>query len=566
MRKTSTTLCLFLSGMLVSTNAMAHFPWLLSDPDGHVSLHFGESLDDRTYAMPKPVAEAEIHASTDKSLAMTAIETDQFVGLRSDVKMEEPTTVHSTIRYGNYHGTELIYSVQHSVGALAKEASSVDATPDENTGARVPLHSIVVDTPTGVTCTIHYDGKPLAGAEVKLFCSEGHEEASAVTDEAGQVRFSDQEVEPGINAIMVGHKVDAPDGASDQATTSQTHYLTATFYDPEDAAAASTEISMRPSVDDKSSMPTPVGSVTVDDASYPSVPEEVTSFGAAICDGALYMYGGHTGAAHHYDNESQGSTLWQLPLDGSSQWQAVATGPRVQGLAMVSVGGKLYRIGGFTAKNESGDEHDLWSQSNVASFDPSTKQWTELPPLPEPRSSFDAAVLDGKIYVIGGWMMAGNADEQWHTTAYRMDPSATEPTWEPLAPPPFSRRALSIAAHNGKMYVMGGMASKGGPSRGVDIYDVDTKSWTQGPELLGEAMDGFGSSSFATGGRLYATTYSGLLQRLSEDGSAWELVAELPTDRFFHRMLPINETKLVTLGGASMSSGKFGAIEVITVH
>ena len=536
---------------------MAHFPWLSSDSEGHVSLHFGESLAERTYTMPKPVAEAEIHTGPAKTLAMTAVETDEFVGLRSDASIEQSANIHSTIRYGNYHGTELIYSVQHVAGALPEKASS-----DDKAWTRSPLHSVLINTPTGVTCTIHYEGKPLVGADVKLFCSDGHEEASAETDESGQVSFSDQQVEPGINAIMVGHKIDAPSGGE----PSQTHYLTATFFDPEDTEATDADTSGQPTADASSALPEPVGSVEVDDSLYPSIPEEVTSFGAAICNGELYMYGGHTGDAHHYDNESQASTLWQLPLDGSSKWNAVATGPRVQGLAMVSSGGKLYRIGGFTAKNESDEEHDLWSQSNVASFDPTTKQWTELPPLPEPRSSFDAAVLDGEIYVVGGWTMAGDADSKWLDTAYRMDPSASEPSWEPLAQPPFTRRALSIAAHNGKIYVMGGMTSKGEPSRRVDIYDRDSDSWTQGPELLGETMDGFGSSSFATGGRLYATTYQGLLQRLAEDGSSWELVAELPSDRFFHRMLPIDDSKLITLGGASMSSGKFGAIEVISIQ
>jgi hypothetical protein len=64
---------------------------------------------------------------------------------------------------------------------------------------------------------------------------------------------------------------------------------------------------------------------------------------------------------------------------------------------------------------------------------------------------------------------------------------------------------------------------------------------------------------------LYATTYSGKLQQLSLDGSSWEVVGELERARFFHRMLPLSETQLLSLGGASMSEGKFEEVDVIEV-
>ena len=113
MLKIPTNLYFLFACVLLAPTAKAHFPWLLSDPDGHVSLHFGESLDNRTYKLPKPVSEAEIHTDPDQSISMTAIETDQFVGLRSDASIEGPANLHSKIRYGNYHGTELILSLIH---------------------------------------------------------------------------------------------------------------------------------------------------------------------------------------------------------------------------------------------------------------------------------------------------------------------------------------------------------------------------------------------------------------------------------------------------------------------
>ncbi|MGB0599984.1 MAG: Kelch repeat-containing protein [Rubripirellula sp.] len=305
-------------------------------------------------------------------------------------------------------------------------------------------------------------------------------------------------------------------------------------------------------------------SVTAD--SFPAIPEMVTSFGAAATNNAVYLYGGHTGRAHQYSSETQANTLWRLDLEKPNAWESLGDGPGLQGLAMVTHGGKLYRIGGFTAKNRDGEDADLWSQANVSAYDPTTKVWSELAPLPEPRSSFDAAVLGNQIYVVGGWSMQGDGESKWHKSAYVLDLDQPQPQWQALPVPPFQRRALSLAAHDGKIYVLGGMGQNGGISKRVDIYDPRTKSWSRGPSLEGEDMDGFGSSAFAVGGQLYASTYSGLLQRLSADGESWEVLKELELDRFFHRLLPLASNKLMAIGGASMSSGKFDEVEVIRIQ
>jgi len=297
----------------------------------------------------------------------------------------------------------------------------------------------------------------------------------------------------------------------------------------------------------------------------PEIPAAVTSFGGAVLDGKLYIYGGHQGRAHQYYKEAQADTLWQLNLDGKPKWQQVAKGPGLQGLAMVHHGGKLYRLGGFTAKNPEQEDKDLWSQDTAGSFDPATGEWSELPRLPEPRSSFDAAVLDDTIYVVGGWEMTGGDDPLWHTTSYALDLTQPKLKWKALPKQPFIRRALSVAAHDGKIYAIGGMEENDGPTTEVAIYDPQSKKWFEGPALPGKGMEGFGSSAFATGGSLYVSTHGGSLLRLTQDGSAWEEVGKLKRERFFHRMLPIDDSKLIFVGGASMTVGKFPEVEVISV-
>ena len=89
-------------------------------------------------------------------------------------------------------------------------------------------------------------------------------------------------------------------------------------------------------------------------------------------NGKVYYYGGHFGQAHRYSTADQANTLWELDLN-SYTWEKIGTGPRLQGLALVGYRNSLYRIGGFTAQNEPGEEHDLWSQKSFARFNLRTK-------------------------------------------------------------------------------------------------------------------------------------------------------------------------------------------------
>ena len=293
----------------------------------------------------------------------------------------------------------------------------------------------------------------------------------------------------------------------------------------------------------------------------PDLPQPVTSFGAAAVAGDVYLYGGHAGSAHKYSREGQSGTLWRLRLEPTPQWTPLAKGPRLQGLALVAHGGKLIRLGGFEARNREAEEQDLWSTDEVACFDPARKEWSTMPPLPEPRSSFDAVVLGDRVYVAGGWQLQGDGQTVWHRTAYVLDLAADEPRWNALPEPPFVRRALALAAHDGKLYVLGGMQQDGGPTTRVDVFDPASRTWSRCASLPGEPMDGFGCAAVAAGGRLYASVVSGHLLRLKPDQTAWEVVAELDRGRFFHRMLPVGSDHLLILGGANMSVGKFPEVD-----
>ncbi|MFQ5929646.1 MAG: Kelch repeat-containing protein, partial [Acidobacteriota bacterium] len=194
---------------------------------------------------------------------------------------------------------------------------------------------------------------------------------------------------------------------------------------------------------------------------FPDLPRAITSFGAAVVDDSIYVYGGHHGRAHHYSLTGQSGELLQLDLKKPLAWRVVATGPKLQGLALVTYGGKLYCIGGFTARNKDDENQDLWSVPDFAQFDPWIREWKQLPSMPTPRSSFDAVVAGDHLYVVGGWAMQGGEKTVWQDMVYTVDLSQRLLEWSLVAEPPFQRRALSAGAFNGRVYVIGGMQPDG---------------------------------------------------------------------------------------------------------
>src|SRR5688500_5501399 len=89
---------------------------------------------------------------------------------------------------------------------------------------------------------------------------------------------------------------------------------------------------------------------------YPPVPRAVSSFGAAVSDGWLYVYGGHCARTHQYSTEAVVGTFHRLKLSNPKAWEELPGGPPLQGLALVAHGGKIYRVGGMQPRNKPGEK------------------------------------------------------------------------------------------------------------------------------------------------------------------------------------------------------------------
>ncbi|MFO1063388.1 MAG: hypothetical protein U0892_05930 [Pirellulales bacterium] len=296
-----------------------------------------------------------------------------------------------------------------------------------------------------------------------------------------------------------------------------------------------------------------------------ALPFPITSFGAARIDDKLYAYGGHMGGAHAYFNEDQSNKLLAFDLSSVEKgWQEISIGERLQGLGMVAFQDELIILGGFTARNKQGEKQDLHSSSQVRAYHTKKNTWRDLPSLPEPRSSHDAAIIGTSIYVAGGWNLQGDGNTNWHTTAWTIDLSQADPKWVRMPDPLFVRRALALIAHENQLFVVGGMDKDGGPTKAVTIYDPKTQTWSEAPDIIGEKnMAGFGAAGWSIDHRLIVSNYEGDLITWDAEKKTWKALGKTRDARFFHRLLPLANGKLIAIGGASMDSGKFKDTEVI---
>ena len=168
-------------------------------------------------------------------------------------------------------------------------------------------------------------------------------------------------------------------------------------------------------------------------------------------------------------------------------------------------------------------------------------------------SSHDVAVVDGKLYVLGGWNMgAARTAKIGSIKRPCLICKPAQPTWKEIQQP-FQRRALIVSVHAGKIFVIGGFDEDNQPQRRVDVYDPVANQWSTAPELPGADHNGFAPAACTLGSDLYASVADGSLLRLDQPGKKWQDVTKLQP-RIVHRLIPHGDEILVVGGGRRRES------------
>lgn len=115
-------------------------------------------------------------------------------------------------------------------------------------------------------------------------------------------------------------------------------------------------------------------------------------------------------------------------------------------------------------------------EDGIEAFDLDTKTWSKAGTMPFARGRFGLAALGGRVWMAGGSSASGRTAE---LQAY--DP--IKGTWERRADLPQACDRLALVALQGMLYAIGGETDDGKATTHVYRYDPATDHWTKMPSL-----------------------------------------------------------------------------------
>lgn len=187
-------------------------------------------------------------------------------------------------------------------------------------------------------------------------------------------------------------------------------------------------------------------------------------------------------------------------------------------------------------------------------------KWTQKGDMPTPRMQLATAVVNGKIYAIGGLNGGSRPDVEEY------DPQ--EDIWIKKADMPTPRGGIAASVVNDKIYVFGGHSLPFEPLDAVQMYDPVTDRWAR-KKRMPIPIDRMTTSVvngqiYLIGGwdfpdDVYATVF-----QYNPEGDTWTQKADMPTARGGHAAVVFDE-KIYVFGGATFKETTHGGIQYFDV-
>jgi N-acetylneuraminic acid mutarotase len=243
---------------------------------------------------------------------------------------------------------------------------------------------------------------------------------------------------------------------------------------------------------------------------------------------------GHGGKPEHQN------VFLPAPSAKGDTWTELAEMPTARyNHCSAVVNGKIYVIGGIGKNNKN--------LFRVEEYDPAAKTWMRKADIPgEGRALASASVVGDKIYVISGFL--GGA---LSPTVQEYDPKTD--TWERKSDIPTARCYFSTSVVDGKIYAIGGANVAFGPGLPqVEEYDPASDTWTKKKDmpnprslLSTAAVEG---KIYAMGGWQVGQPTTALVEEYDPKTDTWTTKASMPMARSVFSVTVVNG-KIYAMGG-----------------
>mgnify|MGYP003575201811 CR=1 FL=1 len=225
--------------------------------------------------------------------------------------------------------------------------------------------------------------------------------------------------------------------------------------------------------------------------------------------------------------------------------------------------GKIYVVGGFLKRKVPTDKLFI--------YDPQINQWQEGKSLPSSiGAALNAQFIDGILYVVGGL----NSSHVPVNTNYAYDPKTD--TWSTKAPMPTARQHLQTAVIDGKLFALGGrILGNGVQSEDLDeatsnfnrneMYDPQNDSWTVRQPMLTK-RSGFAAAA-SSDGNVYVFGGEGVgkvldsVEKYNPKLDKWTYEKPMPTGRFGLKSVSFGD-RIFVLGGQLIGNSSLVPLNV----
>ena len=223
---------------------------------------------------------------------------------------------------------------------------------------------------------------------------------------------------------------------------------------------------------------------------------------AAAVNGKIYVLGGYD-PLENLGGRAPALSVVDVYDTQTNTWRAVANMPTPRNAPRTAVfSNEIYVFGGYDRKGARGARR---YKKNVEMYDTGTGIWVKKRNMPTLRESFTTAVVNGKIYLIGGRVHDKRLDEHVVTGLVEVyDPLTNR--WEKRADMPTARGMTDAVVVDGKIYVLGGYTWRRVPGlierfvRSIEEYNPKVDKWRHLPDM---PIFKFGFSTVAIDNEIY---------------------------------------------------------------